>query len=406
MGNEAPTALGGLLVLESCAWVGGSATMLLADMGARVIKIEPMGKGDPGRGFLGRARYVGGKKQYPKSLFDSIHRNKEAITLNLEKEEGRQVFYRLVKKSDVFVHNYRLGVAEKLGVDYPTLKPLNPRLIYAWNSGFGPKGVESTRPGLDVLVAFRTAFTSMLGEPGSPPQLPQTAMIDHVAPVLLTCGILAALHHREVTGRGQEVSTSLLGGSLFIQTQMLTEFLFTGVPPGRISRSNTELVNTYKCKDGEWLVTCLVPSDQYWPDLCRGLDISGTEKDPRFVGFENRYKNAIALTSMLDEIFQKKTRSEWLSILRDRLQLPIGPVNSFEDVLRDPQVLENQYIVDYEASDGRRVKALRTPIDFGETPVEIRTTAPQFGQHTEEVLINVAGYTWNEIEALKDNGVI
>ncbi|MFC1981244.1 CaiB/BaiF CoA transferase family protein [Chloroflexota bacterium] len=406
MGDESvgAMALSGIRVLDCCTWVAAATGSVLTNMGADVIKVERSVSGDTCRGFLGRPRIIDGQRVYPASYFEVLNCGKRSVALDLNKQGGKEALYRLVKHSDIFIHNFIPGVAEQLAIDYSTLKKFNPRLIYASQSGYGLKGPDRSKPGFDPLVASRAGFMSTAGEPGRPPLLPPRAVVDQLTALMTACGILTAIVARERTGIGQEVHNSLLGSAAWIQRAIFSEYSYTGKLAPKVSRWETELVNTYQCADENWLVLCCLPSDKYWPDLCKALDIESLVTDDRFNSLLSRFHNAGELTSLLDRIFASHPRDHWLTVLGN-LGIPSAPVNDFDELAKDPQMIENEYIRDFVSSKKGLVKIIALPIQMSETPVKAGGRTPELGEHTEQVLIELGGYNWDEIKELRGKEV-
>ena len=382
------------------------AASLLGSLGAEVIKIEEPGKGDYTRG-LGARRMIsgelpGGRKVY----FECMNRNKKSIMINLKSDKGREIVHRLVAKSDVFLHNWRMSAAMKLGMDYETLSKHNPNLIYAVGSALGLRGPDKDRPGLDYMGQARSGIMWIAGEPGMPP-LAQMGLGDEVGALVLALGVVAALLARERLGIAQQVDTSLLSALMWLQHEGLSYVLLKGVEPPREAREDAQepLYNTYQCRDGKWIMLAQgFDPDRYWPRLCAAFGREDLAKDPRFDTMEKRNQNRKEAIRILDGVFATKTRDEWLSILEEIRGLIFEGVRSLTEVAKDPQALANEYIVDCEHPVLGKIKAWGHPITFSKTPMRVTSVAPELGEHTEEVLQNVCGYSWDEIAKLRDEG--
>jgi crotonobetainyl-CoA:carnitine CoA-transferase CaiB-like acyl-CoA transferase len=398
--------LAGIIVLDWTQWqMGPVATSMLADLGADVIHIEHHINGDPGRGLTTNefTDLPHGKHSY----FEVNNRGKRSITINLQSEAGRNVIYRLVKKADVFVHNYRPGIPEKLQMDYETLRQHNPKLIYAAASGFGAKGPEAGEGAMDMVGMARAGVTTLLGNDESPFLPHYGGLADQIGAVFTAYGVMAALVARERLGIGQKVDSSLLGGLIFWQGLMLGKGFYLNKPTIQQKRSSAKnaLWNYYQCKDGRWIVLAMLQSQRHWPHLCRALGLENLEKDNRFCDAVIREKNCTALVALFDKAFLKKTAAEWEAIFRG-MDVIYGPVRSMNDLATDPQVIANKYIFDYNHQVLGPVKVVGLPVAFSETPGEVTAEAPEFGQHTEEVLIELGGYTWEEITELRNQQAI
>ena len=401
--------LEGIRILDCTIWQQGPvATTMLADLGADVIKIEDPIRGDPGRGMqrlLGLDTTLpGGRNLY----FEGQNRNKRGITLDIKSEAGRQVLYRLVERSDVFVQNFRRGVVDRLGVGYHSLVQYNPRLIYASASGLGPKGPEADRPVTDNTALARSGMMSTMGEADLPPLRLSPGLADQMGAIMLAYAILTAIIAKERFGIGQEVDVSLLGGITAVQTLVLTSVLLLGKELPKVSRAKAAnpLSNHYFCADGKGIAFGMLQGDRFWPAFCEALGREDLRDNPRFRDAKARAENAEEIVATLDKIFATKTSDEWLRHFDESGDFICAPVNSISDVCRDPQMLENDYIVDFDHPSLGKVKLPGIPFSLSATPGTVRRAAPQFGEHTEEVLTEVGGYTWDEIAKLREQGII
>ncbi len=400
--------LDGIRILDWTQWqMGPAATAMLADLGATVIHIENRVSGDAGRGLS-----VGGYGKLPcgrSAYFECNNRGKKSITVEVVKEKGREVIYRLVKNSDVFVHNFRQGVPERLRLDYETLCQYNPKLIYAVASGYGPKGPEAMEPTLDPLGLARSGIMTKVGEPDMPPLPIQGGVADEMGAIMTAYGILAALVARERLGIGQKVDASHLGSMIALQGLSVGMQLYLGqeifVRRSR-KKENNPLWNYYQCKDGKWLQLGMLQSDRYWPSVCKALGIEHLEKDPRFENAQRRAENSGEIIAIMDEIFITKSTSEWMKILKEAGDIICTPVQTTSDLKNDPQVLANEYIINCNHEVLGPVKVVGIPIRLSKTPGVVKCEAPEFGQHTEEVLIEIGGYSWEEIAKLRDEEII
>jgi len=399
--------LEGIRILDWTQWqMGPVATAMMADLGAEVIHIENRVTGDPGRGLTraGTSSLPQGKSAY----FECNNRGKKSITVDLVKEKGRELIYRLVKNVDVFVHNFRQGVPEKLGLGYETLCQYNPKLIYVAASGYGPKGPDAMEPAFDYVGLARSGIMTMVGEPEMPPLPIQLGVADQVGAIMTAYGILAALVARERLGIGQKVDVSHLGSLTALQGLTIGMQLYTGQEVVRQNRktSANPLWNYYQCQDGKWLMLAGLHSERYWPLVCKALGIEHLEKNPKFEDMTKRQENCAELTAIMDEIFVTKSASEWMKVFKSTGDVPHHPVQTISELINDPQELANDYIVNCHHEVLGPIKVVGIPIQLSETPGEVRCEAPEFGQHTEEVLIEVGGYNWEDIAQLRDEEVI
>jgi crotonobetainyl-CoA:carnitine CoA-transferase CaiB-like acyl-CoA transferase len=372
-------------------------------MGADVIKIEERIGGDPGRGLVWRS-----DQTKLATYFECHNRNKRGISLDVRKDQGREVLYQLVKNTDVFVQNFRPGVVDRLKIDYQTLSQINPRLIYASGTGWGSKGDDARKPAFDVLAQGRGGLLSVTGEPDEPPPLVQVnGAADWIGAVTLAYGILVALLARERTGEGQQVEVSLLGAQSWYGQLGLQRALFSGKTPKRASRKRlgNPLYNVYQASDEKWLVVGALQSQRFWPSFCQMLEMPELENDPRFLSIQERSANAAELTTYLDRVFFSKPRDEWVRRL-ESVDIPCAPVQDYGELAEDSQLIVNGNIIDFDHPNAGPVKIVGNPVKLSKTPWQMRMPAPEFGQNTEEVLSEVGGYSWEEIEQLRSDQVL
>lgn len=402
-------ALEGIRVLDmSTGQQGPVAAQYLGDMGADVIKIEDPVRGDFNRGHtktFGVSMVLAGGK---KAVMEFQNRNKRGFAVDLKTEEGKGIIYNLAKKSDIFLQNFRPGVAKKLGVDYQTLSEYNPKLIYGSASGYGEKGPEAQRPANDLAAMARSGILPQTGEPGSMSIVVDT-LADRVGAILFAYGLVLALFARERLGIGQEVHSSLLGSMIHLQGFNLGATLLTGKSfpnPGR-ARASRPLWNVYKCKGDRWIaISHTREPEKYWPLLCKALGIPELTTDPRFDTPAARENNSEALISILDKAFETKTYEEWARILNEKVEdFIFERVQHITELTSDPQVIENEYIVDVDHPDLGPIKMEGVAAHLSKTPGSIRSLTPELGQHTEEILLEI-GYTWEDISKFKDLHVI
>lgn len=405
--------LEGIRIIDWTQWqLGPVATAMMADLGATVIHVEDRVAGDSGRGLWNIGGYddwmPGGRRPY----FETNNRGKKSLTVDLVKDKGKEIIYRLVKNSDIFVHNMRQGVPEKLRLDYNTLCQYNPNLIYVAGSGYGPNGPEAKDPSFNEVAMARSGIYSQVGEPGKMTEyaIGGGAIADQMGAIMTAYAILAGLVARERHGVGQKVDSSHLSAMIALQGLAVSRQLYLGdkVSDMRISRKKAAnpLWNRYPCQDGKWIALACLQSDRYWPTMCQALGIEHLEKDPRFENLDKRKENCEELIAIMDEIFVTKSVTEWMKILKGAGDIICSPVQTIADLVNDPQVLANEYIVDYNHETIGPVKVVGLPIQLSKTPGVVRAEAPEFGQHTEEVLLEIGGYTWEEIAQLREEEVI
>jgi CoA:oxalate CoA-transferase len=385
--------LSGLRVIDCTVFQQGTyTTAMLADFGADVVKVEGPDSPDPGRGLS-------------ESYFQSYNRNKRGIVLDLKHPEGRAALLRLIETADVFVQNMRQGVMEKLGLSYEVMKERNPAIIYASASGYGPKGPHRLWPAMDILGQARGGTMSVQGPPEVPPVTAFGGMADQVGAISLSYGILMALWHRARTGEGQQVDASLLGGQIMLQSHNITDTLFTGRIPPRVRREQMQPTwNTYQCGDGRYLTVSMLQSDRWWPTFCRAVERMDLLTDAKFCDAQSRSTNRSDLIAEMDGIFAQRPQMEWVNYLCDA-GLPVAPVQDYSQVIEDPQVIANDYIVPFTLPDGTETRIVGPAVQLQRSPGSVRNRAPEFGEHTEEVL-EAAGFSWEEIGRLRDLGAI
>jgi crotonobetainyl-CoA:carnitine CoA-transferase CaiB-like acyl-CoA transferase len=400
--------LEGIRVLDWTIWQQGPVcSAMLGDLGAEVIKIESREGGDPGRGLLRMSGLDLGNR--PNFYFEANNRNKKSIALDLKKPEAREVVYRLAAVSDVFVQNFRHGVAGRLGLDGPALRARNPRLIFASATGYGPRGPDADEPSFDHLGLARSGIMLAAGEPGMPPLAIAGGVADQMGAILLAYGVLAALFARERLGVGQDVDASHLGSMLMLQGLSVSSKLMMGfaIPRMPRHRAGNPLWNHYRCADDKWLALAMLQPDRYWAHFARALGRPELATDPRFAELRARAQNAEACVAILDEAFASRPRADWLAILHESAgDFIFTVVNSVDDLVDDPQVRANDYVVDFDHPSFGKTAMIGMPVGLSETPGGIRTAAPELGQHTEELLTELLGYSWDEVGALRAAGAI
>jgi crotonobetainyl-CoA:carnitine CoA-transferase CaiB-like acyl-CoA transferase len=402
--------LKGIRVIECGGYLSApSAAYMLGDLGAEVIKLEDRVKGDPVRGMtstFGRGMILDDGTNI---LFETANRNKKSVTLDLKKAEGKEILYRLVAKSDVFCTNYSLDAIETLKIDYETLKKHNPKIVYGLATGYGSLGPDARKRAFDAIAQARSGIMCTVGEPDGPPLQIAGAIFDQVTGTILVNGILAALLARDRLGTGQMVETSLLGSGIHMQAYNVNVTLLRGRPMPRPSRQTLKnpLANHYECADGKWLLLCEPQSDRFWHTFCNIIGAAHLEHDEKYVDASARRQHFRELTATLETVFKTKPRDEWLRILQTQGEgMAFSPVFELDEITNDPQVMLNGYIEETDHVTMGKVKMLGGPLRFSATPADNRNAAPQFGQHTEEVLMDVLGLGWSDIERLKSEEII
>ena len=398
--------LAGMLVIDWTMWqFGPVSTMMLADLGADVIKVESL-DGDHGRQFAtvaGVENAMAGSSAY----FESLNRNKRGIALDLKHPKGLDAMRKLVEKADIFVENFRQGVAERLGLGCEYLTQLNPALIYASATGYGPKGDDSGKPAFALTGEARAGSLWWAGpNDGIPYNI--NGVADQIAGIMLSYGILGAVVARERFGVAQRVDVSHLGSLMWLGGMRDGIALLSGKGFERQprTRAGNILWNYYRCKDDNWIAFSMSQGERYWPTFCEALGRRDLISHTRFDTMESRREHREELIAILDDIFITRTRAEWERRLDDAGDLIWERVQSIMDLPDDPQVTRNDYLIDFEHPTLGATKWHQTPIAFSETPVSTQRMAPAHGEHTEAVLIEMLGYEWDDIATLKDEGVI
>ncbi|MBI5948186.1 MAG: CoA transferase [Chloroflexi bacterium] len=393
--------LTGVKVVEMGVWVAGpSCGGILADWGADVVKIEPP-EGDPFRGLFA------GLLDLPANPpFELDNRGKRSIALNLDNEEGLAVARRLIDEADVFVSNYRPRVLEKFGLGYDACAGRNPRLVYCQVTGYGPAGEEANRAAYDIGAFWaRAGVAASLTAPGLEPPQQRGGMGDHMTGANAAGAISAALFAREKTGKGQRLAVSLLRVGAYMMGWDTNTHLRLGAPIVPYDRRHAvnPIINSFRDRDGKWFWLLLLQADRHWPDLIRALGVEWMAADARFNSIPARMLNAEALVAEIDAVMATRTLAEWAPIF-DRENVWWAPVNTIEDVTKDPAAEAAGVFVEVPGPDGP-IRQVATPADFFGTPIEFRGWVPELGQDTEQVLLDL-GYDWDGIIALKERGAI
>ncbi|OGO51185.1 MAG: hypothetical protein A2148_08935 [Chloroflexi bacterium RBG_16_68_14] len=372
---------------------GPFCTMLLADLGADVLLIEPPPDSRAGQG-PGIGRGI--------EAYNALGRNKRSIILNLRDDEARQVFYRLAESADVVVEGFRPGVVQRLGVDYNTLREKNPRLVYCSLSGYGQTGPYAGLVGHDINYISIGGALGMIGpDPSGPPTIPLNIIADFAAGGLHAAyAVLAALHARERTGRGQYLDIAMSDGVLYLLAMTISGYFSTGHVPeaGRtVLNGSAPFYNVYRCADGGWIsLGSLEP--HFWANLCR---VMGRED---FIPHQHDVEKRDEIFAHFREQFRAKTRDEWFELLK-QTDICVAPVYSLDEALQDPHNLARGMVVEVEHPQAGRVKQVGVATKLSETPGAVRTPAPAPGQHTDEVLSSL-GYDADGISALRERGAV
>jgi crotonobetainyl-CoA:carnitine CoA-transferase CaiB-like acyl-CoA transferase len=388
--------LDGIVVLDATQVMAGPyCAMLLADMGARVIKVEPP-DGDSTRSMVGAA---GGDSP----AFGAVNRGKLGIVLDLSQDTGREVFARLARSADILVENFRPGVMARLGLDYATLAEENPRLIYASISGFGQTGPDASRGGFDLVAQGMSGIMSVTGEPGGPPTKAGVPITDLGAGLFALSGILAALHWRAASGRGQHVDTSLFEAGLALSVWEATEYFSGRGTPVRLGSAHRMVApyQAFRCSDGH--ITIGAANDRTFIRLATVLGHPEWEADPRFSTATNRVANRAMLARLIEEATTTRARADWTQIF-DEAGIPCGPILDYAEAFAHRQAVAREMSIPMHHPRLGETRAIGTPLKMSATPLDPTRRAPMLGEHTDDVLA-AAGYSPDEIEQLRAAGV-
>jgi crotonobetainyl-CoA:carnitine CoA-transferase CaiB-like acyl-CoA transferase len=391
--------LEGVTVLDMSVFQQGSyASAMLADMGADVIKIEAPDHPDPGRG-TGLDFAENGLRPY----FQNLNRNKRAISLDLKNPAGREVLLKLVEGADVFHNNMRPGVLDRLGLTYEAMRERNPRIIVSNATGWGNEGPDAAMQlgSMDILAQARGGIMSVTGTPETGPMPVGVPFADHVGAIVSAFGMMVALHERGVSGEGQVVDTSLFGAQLCIQGFNVTAAMWNGREQERRPiEARRPHWNDYLCSDGKRIQLGGPTPDRWWAEFCRELGVEEFAEGRYMinVGEEDWRRRAIEAVA---EVFATKPRDEWIEQLQPRYF--VQPIRTYLEIAEDPQAWANGYLDNIPREDGDPVPTVGLPVRLSRTPGSLRSLAPEFGAHTEEVL-QEHGYAWEQIAELREQG--
>jgi CoA:oxalate CoA-transferase len=388
-----------IVVLDLTRVLAGPYTsMLLADFGANVIKIEAPGTGDDSRAF---GPFIGNESVY----FMSLNRGKRSMTLNLKEKKAQQLFKAMVKKADIVLENYRPGTMEKFGLGYEALKAINPKLVYAACSGFGHTGPYSDKPAYDVIVQGMGGIMSITGQENGEPTRVGASIGDITAGLFTAVGTLIALYHREVTGEGQKVDVGMLDCQVAILENAIARYVSSGIVPKPIGNRHPSITpfEAFKAKDGYVIIA--IGNDKLWEKFCNLINRPELVSDERFRSNPKRTAHQKELKAILDAVFPLKTVDEWLQEI-ETAGIPCGPINTVDRVINDVQINHREMIVETEHPEAGKIKMAGIPVKLSETPGSVDSPAPMLGQHTEEILYELLHLTEQEIAELKQAGVL
>jgi crotonobetainyl-CoA:carnitine CoA-transferase CaiB-like acyl-CoA transferase len=397
--------LNGVKVVEMTMFQQGPvAGMRLGDLGADVIKIEAK-TGDPARGFMkiiGAMSGLKGNNYY----FEHTNRNKRSLVLDLKSEKGKEIFLKLIDTADVFLNNMSIEAPIDLGIGPDDLLARNPRLIYAQASGWGRKGPDAHNLSFDYTGIARAGLMMSCGERNTPPAQILPGMGDEIGGLMCAWGVTAALYAREKTGKGQVVDTSLMGSLIAMLGLIMAAPAILGQEFPREIRAagGNPLYNHYCCKDNKWIVIAHLDPNRYWAKVCKATGIEELRDDPKFNSVEARGRNAKELVAIFDQRFATKTRDEWIKILKEE-DCIFTPVQTPLEVSNDPQALANNYFIGVQHPEWGAINMVGFPWNFSGTPAQWQRKAPEFGQHSEEILSEI-GYSKDDIAKLKEEDII
>ena len=398
-------ALENLTVLDLTRVLAGPfCTMMLADMGANVIKIEVPNGGDDTRSYPPfREHNVNGERE--SLYFANINRNKKGITLNLKTPEAKEIFKELVKKADIVVENYRPGVMDKLGLGYDVLKEINPRIIYAAVSGFGCYGPYHLRPGYDILGQAMGGMMAITGPKGGAPTRAGSALGDMLGGLHVTIGILAAVNARTITGKGQRVDVSLMDSVIAATENTAIKYLESGKLPERMGNRYAAVspYDAFKCKDGVVIIAC--GNQKLYEKLCNEiLHRPDMITDPRFVDMPGRLANQDAIQEVIEDVLKDYTMEEATNLILSK-GIPAGPIMDISQILADPHVKEREMFVEMDHPTLGRITVNGCAIKLMDTKPSVRTPAPSLGQDNEAIFEGVLGMTEEQFAALHEKNV-
>lgn len=376
---------------------GPFCTMMLADMGAEVIKIERPGSGDDSRAF-------GPHQKGESAYFMSINRGKKSLTLDLKADRGKDVLKRLIKNADVLVENFKPGVMKKLGLGYEALKEINPKLIYCASSGFGQTGPYSARPAYDLIIQGMGGLMSITGPDDSTPTKVGSSIADIFAGVFSTIGILGALHHRHQTGKGQMVDVAMLDCMVAILENAVARYTATGEDPVPIGNRHPSIAPFTSVKTSNGFLNIACGNDLLWKKFCEVICRSELAEDERYLTNADRCKNMDELIPTLNDTLGENTTEFWLEKL-EQAHVPAGPINRISEVLKDPQVQARNMLLELMHPVVGQIKVPGTPVKFSDTFAEITEPAPVLGEHSR-LILRENGFSEDEIVSLINEKII
>lgn len=399
--------LEGLRVLDlSRAMAGPYCTMMLGDLGADVIKVERPGSGDESRGY--GPPFVGepyGPYPGESTYFFAANRNKRSLTLNLKSAEGQEIMHRLVGASDVLVENFRTGALDRMELGYTAMRGINPRLVYCSISGYGRTGPYAELPGYDVIIQAEGGMMGITGPVEGPPYRVGVPIVDITTGMFAATAILAALRARELTGEGQLVDISLLDTQAALLTNVATSYLIEGSDPDRLGNAHPNICpyEAFKARD-HWFMMGAA-NERQWEIVCDVIGRPELRGDPRFSTNGDRVANRAELAVILNQAFASRNASEWIDDMRTA-GLPCGPINTVPAVFAHPQAQARELSLETEHPTAGSIRLAGFPYKLSQTPADIQHPPPLLGEHNEEVLVNLLGYSSEQVATFQERGVI
>ena len=399
--NQNPKPLSDVTVLDlSRILAGPYCSMMLGDLGADVIKVERPGVGDDTRGW--GPPEAGGEAAY----YLCTNRNKRSLTVDIKAPEGREILRKLAKQSDILIENFKVGTLEKIGLGFEDLKKINPGIVYCSVTGFGQTGPYKDKPGYDFVIQGMGGIMSITGDPDGPPMKVGVAIVDITAGLFACSSILAALRHREKTGKGQYIDISLLDAMVSWLANVGSNYLVTGKKPVRFGNAHPNITpyEPYNTKDGVH-ITLGVGNDRQFQTFCKLAGIEEVAEDQRFATNAQRVRHRKELAPILEGKMLERTSEEWLREL-DNLKIPCGPINTLDNVFSDPHVLARDMVAEIPHPTAETLKMVASPMKLTDTPCEITRHPPLLGEHTAEVLQEKLAYSSEKIEELRKENIV
>ena len=393
--------LDGIRVIDLTRVLAGPyCTMMLGDLGADVIKIEMPDRGDDTRHW-GPPFTEGGQSAY----FISTNRNKRSITLNLKSSGGMETLKDLIREADIVVENFRTGTLEKLGLDYDSMKKIRPGVIYCTITGYGYSGPYKDRPGYDFMAQALGGLMSITGPAGGEPVRVGVAAVDLVTGMFASNAIIASLFARGRTGEGQRIDMSLLDSQIAFLSYAASNYLVSGKKPTRMGNAHPNIVPYQSFKAKDKYIAFAAANDIQWKKFCQAVNHDEWVSDERYATNQDRVKNREQLIPLLDSLFSERTASDWIELCIE-IGIPAAPINEIDEVFNDPQVKSRNRVVWVDHPDDKAIPLIASPMNILTSPTAIRYPPPSLGEHTEEILHELLGYSKEKINDLRSSGAI